>query len=210
MRNTKEGLRRGRYWNSGRRRRGGRIRRWVLSCFGTCRIWVAMLAQQNYLFFNHRSAIFMHHVFQKLCCSQKCCWASNCHLQLLFTASWLYAVSSPWKEKTSLQFGQGGISFSDILLAYCCVGTHWFPNTELTDCIYGGWSHFRFHWFYIWHMFLDKWSTHDPFSIVMSDLRSFLLKWLMLSRQDYTLAKLILQEIMLLKWIKVHFTNFMK
>lgn len=152
----------------------------------------------------------MHHVLRKLCCSQKCCWASNCHLQLLFTASWLYAVSSPWKEKTSLQFGQGGISLSDILLAYCCVGTHRFPNTELTDCIYGGWCHFWFHWLYIWHMFLDKWSTHDPFAIVMSDLRAFLLKWLMLSRQDYTLAKLILQEIMLLKWIKVHFMNFMK
>ena len=63
---------------------------------------------------------------------------------------------------------------------------------------------------YIWHMILEKWSRHDPFSKIMSHLRAFSLNWWMSSRQDYTLAKLILQEIMLVKWIKIHFMSFMK
>ena len=197
--NPKERLRRGRYWNSGRRRRGGRLWWRVLSCFGICRICVAMFAQQNCLFLNYlSSSCFSRSVlFKKLL---------GKHLPLA-TAG--LPAGCTLCEILAKSVAEGGVVLLVILVALVCIGFQkpkvegqkaeismgilagyknhdegpWFIldsptlSWEITSAIQW-WSHFRFQWFYIWHMFFKKESTFN-----VSDLLLFLLDHWMVSHK---------------------------
>ena len=189
--NFKEGLRRGRYRNSGRRRRGGRLWRRVLSCFGICRICVAMFAHQNWQFFTHfilascfsQSVFFNRNVAGQTRATRNC-WSTSC----------LYAVWNPWKKCCR----GWSCAFSDT----CSIGMHWFPNPKVGGQRWDitgdfGWiresrsgalvldsptlsweiafaiqwrTHFWFYWLFTFAHILEKKSTFN-----VSDLLLFLL-----------------------------------
>ena len=200
--NPKERLRRGRYWNSGRRRRRGRLWRRVLSCFGICRICVAVFAQQRWLFFTHFSSL--HHALHKVCCSKKRCWANTCHLQQLvyqlvvrcvkslkrvldrvelgFRWSLLHwyalvsEISKPkrWRKGWDVNGDFGGMQESRWAAFVLDSPT---LSWEITSAVHW-WSHFRFQCFYIWHIVFRNESTFN-----VSYLLLFLLEIWMVSHK---------------------------